>query len=131
MARSLCRIVKRVDGLGGHCALVWHRRDRAAAVNAEAKWGVPQASRFLVMERKSSIFALAMNVSAIMLTCPQVLPIGGEASRFLVITHKSSIFALAMNVSAMRFTCPNVLHRGSEVSMVAGAGMLRWMQKGS
>jgi hypothetical protein len=49
---SLGRIVKRVDGLGGHAALVWHRRDRAVVVNADARFGDPEASRLRVIARK-------------------------------------------------------------------------------
>jgi hypothetical protein len=49
---SFWRIAKRVDGLGGHLALVWQRRERAAVVNADAKFGDPEASKLLVMARK-------------------------------------------------------------------------------
>lgn len=55
MIPSHCRIVKRVDGFGGHFAFVWHRRERAAVVNADARFGVPVASRLLVMALKLNI----------------------------------------------------------------------------
>lgn len=52
MLPSLGRRVKREEELGGNFALVWHSRDRAALVNADARLGEPVASRLRVMARR-------------------------------------------------------------------------------